>query len=285
MTRIGAMIRRDVPPGAVAAHAQIIEQGFDELWVVEDLRWAGGISQMGAVLEATDHVIVGHGIAPAPFRNAAALAMEWATLAELYPGRIAAGVGHGLQHWMAEIGERVDSPLTLLSETIGAIRQLLAGATVTVHGDYVALDKVALHWPPLQIPPVSAGVAGPKSLRLSGAVADGTILPEGRGPDDIRAALGFINDGRSDAGRTDHHRLTVFAGFYCGDLDELGPPPADVDSDGWGAVDPDPAVVADGLQQLIDAGADSVILVPYGDDAAQQLKFAASEIVPRLEKK
>ncbi len=48
------------------------------------------------VLQATERVVVGHGIAPAPFRNPAALAMEWATLATLHPGRFAAGLGHGV---------------------------------------------------------------------------------------------------------------------------------------------------------------------------------------------
>lgn len=281
MTAIGAMIRRDVPPGAVSAHAQAVQQGFDELWIVEDLPWAGGISQISAVLEATDDVVVGHGIAPAPFRNPAALAMEWATLAELFPGRIAGGIGHGVPSWMRSIGEGVDSPLTLLKETIEAVRGLLAGDTMDVDGRYISLGAVQLRFPPLQIPSVSAGVLGPKSLRLSGAVADGTILPEGQGPDEIRAARDLIDAGRADAGRTDEHRLTVFAGFHCGDPSELGPPPPEVPQ-GWDAIGPDADAVAAKLQLLVDAGADSVVLVPFGENITDALQFAAAEIVPRL---
>ncbi len=281
MTSIGAMIRRDVPPGEVVDHAGLIQNGFDELWVVEDLPYAGGISQAGAVLAGTRDVVVGHGIAPAPFRNPAALAMEWATLAGMYPGRLAAGVGHGVQDWMTQIGEKVASPLTLLTETIEAIRRLLAGELVSMDGRYVHLDQVRLQFPPVPVPLVSAGVTGPKSLRASGAVADGTILSEGNGPAEVERARTLIDQGRADAGRTERHRLTVFAGFCAGDLRELGPPPPDA-LPGWDAIAPDPGVVAGRLQSLIDAGADAVVLVPFGSDFVGQLQLASTEIVLQL---
>ena len=281
MTSIGAMIRREVPPEQVVEHARHLGGSFDELWVVEDLPFAGGISQATAVLAATDDVVVGHGIAPAPFRNAAALAMEWATLAGLYPGRVTAGIGHGVQAWMRQIGAKVDSPLTLLAETIEAVRRLLAGEIVSMEGRYVHLDQVQLQFPPLQVPPVSAGVTGPKSLRVSGSVADGTILSEGNGPAEIDRARTLIDRGRAEAGRTDRHRLTVFAGFYSGDPSKLGPPPPDA-VPGWDAVAPDPGEVAGHLQLLIDAGADAVILVPLGNDPTGQLTIASTEIVPQL---
>ena len=281
MVSIGAMIRREVPPGALVEHVRQIKGSFDELWVVEDLPFAGGISQATAVLATTDDVVVGHGIAPAPFRNPAALAMEWATLAALYPGRVAAGIGHGVQAWMQQIGEKVDSPLTLLAETIEAVRSLLAGELVSMQGRYVRLDQVRLEFPPDNVPLVSAGVTGPKSLRVSGAFADGTILSEGNGPAEIERARTLIDQGRADAGRTDHHRLTVFAGFYAGDLAKLGPPPPDA-AIGWDAIAHEPNDAANRLQTLIDAGADAVILVPLGADPAGQLRLASTGIVPQL---
>ncbi len=282
-TSIGALIRRDVPPGEVVAHATAVQHGYDEIWVIEDLPFAGGISQMGAVLAATDTAAVGHGIAPAPFRNPAALAMEWATLAEIYPGRVIAGIGHGVQRWMRQIGDGVASPLTLLEESTTAIRRLLAGDEVTVEGRYIQLDKVQLEYPPVVVPKVLAGVTGPKSLQLSGAVADGTLLSEGHGPDDIERARQTINLGREQAGRTDHHHLTVFAGFYVGPMDDIGDENPDSDPKyTWDAVAAEVEPVTAQLQTLIDAGADSVILLPFGVDPTTQLQLAAAEIVPNL---
>lgn len=286
---VGAMLRRDVPPSDLRRHAAAVAPGFDELWVVEDLPYAGGISQATAVLEATSGIgggagpVIGHGIAPAPFRNPAALAMEWATLAEMFPGRLAGGVGHGVQSWMEQIGDRVGSPLTLLEETIDAVQRLLAGENVQTTGRYVSLDGVELVFPPAEVPVVSAGVMGPKSLVLSGRVAGGTVLPEGRSPDDIRAARALIDEGRVDTEITSPHRLTVFTGFYCGDLAELGPPPADA-PDGWAAVSSNPTESVEQLQAVLDAGTDALVLVPFGDAIEEQLQLAATDIVPLLDR-
>ena len=284
---VGAMLLRDLPPAELGRYAVDVAPGLDELWVVEDLPFAGGISQMAAVLAATTAgvdgggPVVGHGIAPAPFRNPAALAMEWATLAEMYPGRVAGGVGHGVPSWMGQIGEQVDSPLTLLEETIDVVQRLLAAERVSIDGRYVELDGVELVYPPDRVPPVSAGVMGPKSLELAGRVAAGTILPEGHGPAEIESARARIDAGRRSAGRSDPHRLTVFAGFYCGDAEGLGPPPPDAPA-GWAAIGLDPDDVTRQLRTLIGAGADALVLVPFGSDSRGQLRLAATEIAPRL---
>jgi alkanesulfonate monooxygenase SsuD/methylene tetrahydromethanopterin reductase-like flavin-dependent oxidoreductase (luciferase family) len=284
---VGAMIPRTVAPSNLADLARRVAPGFDELWIVEDLAFSGGISQVAAVLDATSGIgggvgpVVGHGIAPAPFRNPAALAMEWATIAELHPGRLAGGIGHGVGSWMTQIGESVASPLTLLAETIEAVQALLAGERVSMSGRYVALDDVELVFPPKQPPLVSAGVLGPKSLELSGRVAGGTILPEGQGPSEIAAARARIVQGMG--GRADRapHRLTVFAGFHCGDRSGLGPPNPDAPQ-GWEAIADQPAEVASKLDTLVDAGADAIVLVPFGIDVVGQLQLASTEIAPLL---
>ena len=282
MVELGAMLTRDVAPGVLVEHARAVEAALDELWIVEDLPYAGGIAQLGAVLGAVGaDVAVGHGIAPAPFRTVAALAMEWSALAAMYPTRVRCGIGHGVQNWMAQIGARVDSPLTLLRETVLAVRSLLAGDEVSVDGRYVHLDAVRLVHPPLHVPEIAIGAMGPRSLELSGEVADGTILPEGHGPAEIERARSLIATGRRRGDHDRAHRLTVFAGFYCGDPAGLGPlnPDAPV---GWDAIGTEPAAVVAQLQTLIDAGADSVVLVPFGADRTAQLQLAGAEIVPAL---
>jgi 5,10-methylenetetrahydromethanopterin reductase len=215
MTRLGAMIMRDIAPEDVAPLAAAAAPGLDELWVVEDLNWAGGISQLTAVLEATDNdeagrPIVGHGIAPAPFRNPAALAMEWAAAARVYPGRLVGGVGHGVTDWMSRLGETVESPLALLRETIESTTEILAGGRVTYRGRYVDIADVELVFPPKEPVPVAAGVTGPNSLRLSGEVASATVIAEGFGPDRLVEARALIDEGRERAERTDPHHMYVF---------------------------------------------------------------------------
>ena len=152
--------------------------GFDEVWFAEDCFLKGGIGQAAVALASTRRIIVGVGILPAGARNVAFAALEIAFLANLYPGRLMVGIGHGMADWMRQVGAHPTSPLTLLQEYLRALRTLLAGETVTFSGRYVQLSKVRLDEPPASVPLVLAGVRGPKSLALSGKHADGTILAE-----------------------------------------------------------------------------------------------------------
>ena len=282
MARIGVMLKREVPPSDLIAHARRHRHGFDELWVVEDLPYAGGISQAAAVLASTADVVVGHGIAPAPFRNPAALAMEWATLAEMFPGRFVAGIGHGVQSWMDDVGARARSPLTLLEETHAAVTGLLAGQHVDVDGEYVRLRDVALAHPPTHAPRVSLGVTGPRSLALAGAVAAGTILAEGHGPAQIAGAREHLAAGAARAGRSiADHDLTVFAAIHVGDPAAMAPRNPEAPTT-WEAIGDDPDVVARQLATLVDAGADSIVLNCLGADLDDQLRLVATEVLPAL---
>lgn len=273
--RLGVMIRREIPPESVADVAARIDRFFAEIWVVEDLPYAGGISQLTTVLDATSHARIGHGIAPVPFRNPVALAMEWAAAARMHPGRVIAGIGHGVPTWMESIGAQVDSPLALLEESISCVVALLAGRTVTLDGRYVHVDDISLVFPPERHVPVVAGVRGPRSLELSGRVADGTVLGEGTSPDGVRAAKRLIDQGRADAGRTGAHNITVFA--------ELGRVEGHIPPDSRGELEmSDPASCAASVRRLAEAGADSVILVPSDRDARDELERLVVEFVPQL---
>jgi len=180
--------------GAVAAAAQ--SAGLPELWVWEDCFSESGIATATAILAATSDVRVGIGLLPAPLRNVALTAMEIATLGRLFPGRLTAGVGHGVLEWMAQVGGQVESPMTLLREYTEALYALLHGDTVTTHGRYVHLDGVALEWPPVVMPPLLVGGIRPRTVRLAGELADGLILPGGLTPGDVRDALGHFHSRR-----------------------------------------------------------------------------------------
>lgn len=194
---VGVVLPRDLDPTAVLRYARRADElGFDELWVVEDLGFRGGVAQAAAVLAATGRIRVGIGLLPVGARNAAFAAMEAATLAQLFPGRVDIGVGHGMPAWMRSVGEWPTSPLTLLEEYLRAVTALLRGEAVeTTGGTHVVLDGVRLEAPcvPEVVPRVLAGVRGPRSLALSGRVADGTVLAEPTTPEYVRAALAHID--------------------------------------------------------------------------------------------
>ncbi len=93
----GVMLPRDLAAAEIVPFARRAEElGFGEVWIVEDLGFHGGIAQAATVLAVTSRIRVGIGILPAGARNVAFTAMELATLARLHPGRLVAGIGHGV---------------------------------------------------------------------------------------------------------------------------------------------------------------------------------------------
>lgn len=286
--RVGVMYDREQLPENLVAFAQVVEEnGADDLWLVEDLGCAGSMSSAAMVLPATRNLRIGIGITPAPLRNPALLAMELAVLARLHPGRLAAGIGHGVCEWMEQVGARPSAPLALLEETLLAVRRLLDGETVTIHGRCVHLDSVRLMHPPTTPPPLLAGVVRPRSLELSGRSADGTILIEGRGPDEVADAQSYISAGRASAGLDAPHEVVSLLHAYVTDdkaeaaqmavpvraefQEFLGVPEEDV----YLAIGPD-ALVAERIDALWQAGATTVVLHLLGEDQLSQVRRVLS---------
>ncbi|GCB46329.1 LLM class flavin-dependent oxidoreductase [Streptomyces sp. NL15-2K] len=287
MTGLGAVFRPQLPPERLRALAQLADEtGLEELWLWEDCFREGGISTAAAALAWTERVRIGVGLLPVPLRNVAITAMEAATLHRMFPGRAVLGVGHGVQSWMGQVGARAESPLTLLREHLVALRALLRGERLTTDGRYVKLDDVALDWPPDGAVEVLAGATGPRTLRLSGEAADGTVLTASTAPDGVRRARALIDEGRKAAGRTDPHKVIVYL------LTATGPDAAarlraELVEEGQESVPDlgvagDAGAVAKAVQRLADAGADTVILQPTADEPDPEgfLRFAAEEVRP-----
>jgi alkanesulfonate monooxygenase SsuD/methylene tetrahydromethanopterin reductase-like flavin-dependent oxidoreductase (luciferase family) len=142
---------------------------------------------------------IGVGLIPAPLRNVAAAAMEFATLEAMFPGRTQIAVGHGVQSWMRQAGAAVASPLTLLREYVTALRALLSGGDVNVEGRYVRLSDVRLEFPPTRPLPILIGGTGPKTLQLAGEIADGVLVDSRYSTRTVHEALGHVAAGRARA--------------------------------------------------------------------------------------
>ncbi|GAB3133476.1 LLM class flavin-dependent oxidoreductase [Amycolatopsis stemonae] len=215
---VGVRINREQHPSRLVDLARQAEDaGLDEVWLVEDCFWAAGIATVATALAVTSTIKVGIGVLPAVARNPAIAAMELAALAELHPGRLIGGFGHGVASWMRQIGAYPASPLAALEETLVAVRRLLAGDRVSVAGRHVDLDEVELVFPPATVPPLLAGVRRPKSLAVAGAAADGTVLAEPSPPEFVRTALAGIAAGRAQDGAPPHHAVVTYNWLALGD--------------------------------------------------------------------
>ncbi|MFE0512507.1 LLM class flavin-dependent oxidoreductase [Streptomyces sp. NPDC058964] len=287
MTGLGAVFRPQLAPERLRAVARLADEaGLEELWLWEDCFREGGISTAAAALAWTERVRIGVGLLPVPLRNVAITAMETASLHRMFPGRAVLGVGHGVQDWMGQVGARAESPLTLLREHLDALRALLRGERLTVRGRYVELDDVALDWPPRGAVEVLAGATGPRTLRLAGEAADGTILTASTSPDGVRRARRLIDEGRAAAGRTGPHKVVVYLLAATG-ADAAGRLRAELEAEGLESVPElgvagDAEAVAGAVRRLADAGADTVVLQPTGDEPDLEgfVRFTAEEVRP-----
>ncbi len=286
--RVGAIFVPDLPPEQLRpAVAAAEEAGVSELWLWEDCFREAAFSSAGAALAWTERLKIGIGIAPMPLRNVALTAMEIATLERMFPGRLLPGVGHGVLSWMGQVGARVASPLTLMREYVPALQRLLAGDLVSTSGRYVRLDGVRLDWPPLVAPPVYAAGEGPKTLALTGEVADGTVLTGGTTPERTAGARALIDSARSATGRTGEHPIVVYVAVATGGDASAR---AAVQLEEWGVVGETDRIVTgpiDGiarrLVEFYDAGADAVILQPLQRDGdVRRFLFEVAEIAGAL---
>lgn len=292
--RVGCVYRPQVAPERLAATARAADAaGVDELWLWEDCFLTGGVATAALALSHSDRLTVGVGVLPVPMRNVALTAMEIATLARAFPGRVRVGVGHGVQEWMGQIGAKVASPMTLLREYLSCLRALLAGERVTFDGRYVHLDDVALDWPAPYGTELLCAATSPKTLRLSGELANGTVISGGTSPDVLRAALAHVREGRREApterwgvaaaphsvvayvpcttGPTAHDDLAAEIAFWGFD------PATDVGVAG------DADAVAAGARRWVDAGADTIVLQPTATaDVEDFVAFVGERVAPTM---
>jgi alkanesulfonate monooxygenase SsuD/methylene tetrahydromethanopterin reductase-like flavin-dependent oxidoreductase (luciferase family) len=277
VTNLGAIFLPQNPPERLRDIACAAEEaGLEQLWLWEDCFLNSGIAAAAAALAWSTRLKVGIGILPVPFRNVALTAMEIATLRRMFGDRAIVGIGHGVQDWMAQVGAKPASPMTLLREHATALRALLRGETVTSQGRYVQLDGVTLDWPPDPAPELLIGATGPKTLELSGELADGTILTGGTPPEGVRSA-------RERIGGHDSHEMVVFVPAAIGPTaaERLARQQARFGMD-FAGVAGDAKAIAETVERFAEAGAGTVILQPTADDPDPEafVRFVGEEVRP-----
>jgi len=281
MTTLGAICLPQTPPETLRGIARAADEaGLEELWLWEDCFLGGGVAAASAALAWTTRLKVGIGIMPAPFRNVALCAMEIAMLSRMFGDRAIPGIGHGVQDWMAQVGVKAGSPLTLLREYATSLRSLLHGQAVTTKGRYVTLDAVKLDLPPNPAPGLMIAAGGPKTLALAGELGDGMVLSGGTSP-------AAVAEAKRLAGASDPYEIVVFVPVAGGPRaaqrlvaanEEFG----DTDFPGLAGT---PREIAGGIREYAQAGATKVILQPLPDetDPAAYVRFVAEEIRPLVD--
>jgi 5,10-methylenetetrahydromethanopterin reductase len=173
----------DVPPGSrVVRLAQRAEElGYSSLWVAETRLTRDAISILGALSVSTERVQLGSSIVNTWTRGPVLMALTFASLHDLAPGRIVLGLGAYSDPLASNQGILRRKPLTQMREYIEAVRRLLRFETVTFEGEVVRLSDVTLDFvrgvprAPIELP-IYIGATGAPMLNLAGSIADGVVL-------------------------------------------------------------------------------------------------------------
>lgn len=173
--------------------------GYDEAWLAE----VGGpdaFSLAGALAGETGQR-VGTAVVPIYNRTPMVLAMTAASLSQLSAGRFVLGLGTSseniVERWNGIPFER---PYTRMRETLGVVRDLLAGEKVSFEGETIRLSGYRPSVEAHGAPKVYIGALNRRMLRLAGEMADGVIVNM-LGPEHVEQVLAEVAEGARRAGR------------------------------------------------------------------------------------
>ena len=168
---------------ALARRAE--ELGYDAFMVPDHLgRQFAPIAALAAIAAATTRIGIAPFVFANDFRHPLILAGEAATLDVLSGGRLLLGMGAG---WRVtdyrQLGMPYDAPrvrVDRLVESVGIVKRLMRGETLTHHGPHYRLDRARLAPLPVQRPvPLIIGGGGPRMLRFAAREADVVgLLPQ-----------------------------------------------------------------------------------------------------------
>ncbi|GAA5074344.1 putative F420-dependent oxidoreductase [Thermocatellispora tengchongensis] len=269
--RVGVGIAAPPTPAAVwrAELARLEAMPYGSMWINELIGDREVFSQLGMVLAATDRIVVGTGVAVMWARHGASMQAGAATLADAYPGRLALGLGVSSRSMAERAGHAYGKPLT---EMRAYLDQMDAATGQAV--------RPAVPFPRL------LGALGPRMLELARDRADGayphTMPVENTaqarrvlGPDKLLVTgVGvFLGDpGRAHAMLREHPLFRMPGSPYAAQLRRLGYAEEEITGEGAPSariIDAvfacgDEAAVAARVREHLDAGADHVVVQPFG---------------------
>lgn len=194
--RIGLLIAGRRSAAEAVSVARAAEQaGVAELWVSEDYFENGAFVVAAAVAGATAIPRVGLGVINPWTRHPMLIAMEFASLRELVPGRAILGLGASNRGWMQDqCGIAFRAPVSVLREAVQIIRTALDGRRVAFAGRHFTVDAQLAH-PQRESARIHLGVKGSHMMAMAAKNADGVVLSVMTSPGYIRWVRDRVGSG------------------------------------------------------------------------------------------
>jgi 5,10-methylenetetrahydromethanopterin reductase len=143
------------------------DHGASAILIADELIERDIYVTLTAIATATQRVTLAPAITNPHTRHPIATAVALATLAEVAPGRVVAGLGVGGNLIFGPMGRVPAKPYTALAEAVDVVDRLLAGETVNHTGEFT-VSETTLAWSSGRLP---IGIAG-RGPRVRGLAAD-----------------------------------------------------------------------------------------------------------------
>ena len=182
--------------------------GVDTVWTAE--AWGqDAIAPLAYLAARTERMMLGTGIMQISARTPSMTAMTALTMAAISNDRFLLGLGaSGPQVVEGLQGRPFKAPLTRMRETVDIVKLAFAGERIAYQGRYHQLPLPGGEGKALRLAqpgnpniPIYLATLSPKSLRYTGAAADGW-LGTSFTPEHADAHLGHIAQGADEAGRS-----------------------------------------------------------------------------------
>ncbi len=289
--------------GLKAYLARAEELGFEGGWTMEQV--VGGTPQIAPLqvlayaAACTTRLRLGVAVLITTLHDPLQLAWAVTAVDRLSHGRLDVGVGHGGKgRPFAAFGVEKTTFISYFTEGIELMKEAWSDEpTVTFHGRFRDVDDVAIAPKPVQRPhpPLWIGGTAPKALARGVRLAD-AFLGAGSSTTAVFAEAVKAVRRELDEQRKDATQFTIGKRVYVAVDDDAGrarervidglqriygdrPGIEDV------AVSGTPDDVVRGIREVIDAGAEMIVLNPAGKNVAEdreQMERLAAEVIPQL---
>ena len=180
---------------------QAVEAGASSVWMAEHLGYReAAVSCMAFAMKTEGAMVVPTAVMPYLW-HPMPTAMQFATMAEAFPGRVGICVSIGNIMNLAESGATPTKPVRVIREFVAALRALWAGGTVNMEGHQFQLRGARLAFTPPRPIPIFIASTGPQVLRLAGRISDGVLFSGGLSLDFTRRCVALADHGVAAAGR------------------------------------------------------------------------------------
>ena len=184
------------------------EAGFDSIWVPDHILFIPpGIvpeawSTLAAVAAETEKAALGTCVSDPHRYHPAVLAQKVATVDQISGGRVILGLGAGEAMNLEPFGIEWKKPVSKLIEFVTITRKLWSGEVLNYKGRFWTLKDAFLQINPVKgRVPIYFGANGPRTLRLTGEMADGWLsIP--LSPKLYEKRLKLVKEGTEKASRS-----------------------------------------------------------------------------------